>query len=114
MLPQQTEDMDKMLNIYTNANVVLEDNHNTHQNEHSKDKSGVFKPIANNSPNKELYTEKVSVWEKGVIKQVLLVVNKSSFNLIFIDKEIQIMKPLDVFYDIETIVQSSGQKSYSK
>lgn len=103
-----------MLKIYNNANVVLEDNHNSHQNEHIKAKNAIFSPIANNSSNSELYTEKVSVWEKGVIKQVLLVVNKSSFNLIFIDKEIQFMKPLDVFYDIEAIVKSSGQKSYAK
>ena len=80
--------------IFANANTVLENNISSIN---SKDRAllkrsnrsiGKCIALSRQTPNLDLYIEKVTIWEKGVMKDVLLLIFKEELNLIFIDKEI--------------------------
>lgn len=80
--------------IFANANTVLENNISSIN---SKDRAllkrsnrsiGKCIALSRQTPNLDLYIEKVTIWEKGVMKDVLLLIYKEELNLIFIDKEI--------------------------
>ena len=36
----------------------------------------------------DLYTEKITIWEKGILKDILLVIFNNKMNFIYINKEI--------------------------
>ena len=38
--------------------------------------------------NTELYTEKITIWEKGILKDILVVIFNNKMNFIYLNKEI--------------------------
>ena len=48
----------------------------------------------------ELYTEKVTIWEKGILKDILIVIYDYQMNFIFLEKDIFFMKPISILTDI--------------
>ena len=60
----------------------------------------------------ELYTEKVTIWEKGILKDILIVIHDNKMNFIYLEKEIQFMKPINIFTDIEYIQKCTMKKSF--
>ena len=57
--------------------------------------------------NSELYTEKITIWEKGILKDILVVIFNNKMNFIYLNKEIQFMKPICIITDIELMQKST-------
>ena len=70
------------------------------------------KSISEGTENMELYTEKVTIWEKGILKEILIVIYDNQMNFIFLEKDIFFMKPISILTDIESFQKSSMFKSY--
>ena len=70
--------------------------------------------LTQNAGNFDLYTEKIHVYEKNILKEILLVIYKNEMSFIYLEKDIFFMKPINIGTDIEQIVDCSMFKSYVK
>ena len=62
----------------------------------------------------KLYTEKVTIWEKGILKDILIVIYNNLMSFIFLEKDIFFMKPINILTDIEYFQKSTMHKSYAQ
>jgi len=62
----------------------------------------------------ELYMEKVHIFEKNILKEILLVIYQNEMSFIYLSKDIFFMKPLNICTDIEEVRECSMFKSYVK
>lgn len=62
----------------------------------------------------ELYTEKVTIWEKGILKDILIVIYEHEMSFIFLDKDLFFMKSISILTDIDSFTKSTMKKSYDK
>lgn len=62
----------------------------------------------------ELYTEKIHIYEKNILKEILLVIYQNEMSFIYLEKDIFFMKPVNICTDIEEVLDCSMFKSYVK
>ena len=60
----------------------------------------------------ELYTEKIHIYEKNILKEILLVIYQNEMSFIYLEKDIFFMKPINICTDIEEVLDCSMFKSY--
>lgn len=51
-----------------------------------------------------LYTEKMHIWEKGILRDIIMVIYRGFMNFIFIDQDIKFMKHIDIMQEIEEVL----------
>ena len=62
----------------------------------------------------ELYTEKIHIYEKNILKEIFLVIYQNEMSFIYLEKDIFFMKPINICTDIEEVLDCSMFKSYVK
>jgi len=50
-----------------------------------------------------VFIEKVHIWDKGTLREILLVVYHNHMSFIFLEKDYFFMKPISTFQDINSI-----------
>lgn len=58
----------------------------------------------------EVFVEKLHVYEKSILKEVLLVIYKGRLNLIYQEKEFFFLRPISIMTDIQCIMKCTMQK----
>jgi len=62
----------------------------------------------------EFYMEKVHIYEKNILKEILLVIYKNRLNFLYLEKEIFFMRPISIIESIDSIIKCTMTKSFSK
>lgn len=113
-----------------NANKVIKSNIGIYSKFATGEDSQPLAPVTlvpedaflNLNPNKdndkvgkfELYTEKIHIYEKKILKEILLVIYQNEMSFIYLEKDIFFMKPINICTDIKQILDCSMFKSYVK
>lgn len=63
--------------------------------------------ISESTRELDCYIEKVHLYERGVLRQVLLVIYKATLFLINLKRDISVMRPISILFDIDKIIQCS-------
>jgi len=106
-------DESKLNNLFLNANKVLFSSKNSliNVNEHETLNN---KEIGRDTERMELYTEKVTIWEKGILKDILVTIYQFQMSFIFPEKDLFFMRPINILTDIDSFTKSTMMKSYEK
>ena len=70
--------------------------------------------LSPSTENLKLYTEKVTIWEKGILKDILIVIYNFTMYFIFLEKDIFFMKPINILTDIEFFQKCTMFKANAK
>jgi hypothetical protein len=70
--------------------------------------------LSPSTENLKLYTEKVTIWEKGILKDILIVIYNFTMYFIFLEKDIFFMKPINILTDIEFFQKCTMFKENAK
>ena len=66
------------------------------------------------TPNLDLYMEKVHIFERNLLKEILIVIFKNKMNFIYLEKDIFFMRPINIVNGIESILKCTMSKSTNK
>lgn len=50
-----------------------------------------------------VYTEKMHIWEKGILRDIIMVIYRGQMNFIFIDQDIKFIRQIDIQADIDSV-----------
>ena len=67
--------------------------------------------LTNKTENLNLYTEKVHLFEHNMLKEILLVIYDNEMSFIFLEKDIQFMRPINIITDIDRVIKCSMARS---
>jgi hypothetical protein len=64
----------------------------------------VTEELGSRIPTWELYTEKVHIYEKGVLREIIVFIYRGMMNFMFLERAISFICPIDVCNDIDEIL----------
>lgn len=70
--------------------------------------------ISPDTSRMELYTEKITIWEKGILKDILIVIYEHQMSFIFLEKDLFFMKSINILTDIDCFTKCSMRKTFEK
>lgn len=62
----------------------------------------------------DLYMEKVHIYEKNILKEILIVIFKNKMNFLYLEKEIFFMRPISIIQSIDLVSKCTMTKSFQK
>ena len=58
----------------------------------------------------ELYTEKMHICEKGILRDIVMVIYKELMYFIFIDEGIEFIRPINMLENIDIVLECTMRK----
>tara|TARA_B110000285_G_C14956956_1_gene529695 strand:+ start:581 stop:799 length:219 start_codon:yes stop_codon:yes gene_type:complete len=62
----------------------------------------------------DLYMEKVHIFEKNILKEILIIIYKNKMNFLYLEKEIFFIRPISIIDNIDSIIKCKMCKSTKK
>ena len=59
----------------------------------------------------DLYTEKMHIVERGILRDIIMVIHRNYINFIWVDQPIKFMRPVNIIGEIEQVYMCTMESS---